>query len=723
MSRYFRVPHFVPAMCRSRAAHSISAGRLEYETITREAGGTTNLTRTQYAYSFATYHRQVVRTEQEYQVAAWVNADKVTYKYDGMERLDYEERHDWDDVGSTWVTRYDTTQEYDKNGNRTRLHKNVAAGYTASYGEEMDLSYTFSNVNALTAIADDDDALYSCAVTSDANNNITAVQETATVGAYTADLYTYFSYDWANRLGNWWVRAYDSGQKDWQLTKREHGYDAAGRLINSTYKQWWEEDEEPEGDYLEHTYAGSRHIQNYDGSSTYGEVWHWAGAQNAHAAPVKSPNPDTASQAAFNIANDKTPQRTTWQTPTTAGDARNLYGQGKPMPKDSSGDGADWGTGIESYTTAATVLQIESRLDFDGTVAPTDLDRATDAREKSRIGIFGSSLAYTGSSGRVTSEPLGRDLNPLGRGSGMALVGGDVNLGRISPALPLCSAGKGSGSSINNLTMGFTPYSIDNECVVPETPILPNYKLAEGASEECRACRKKLKDSIDDCYDRVHDECQAVMDKVCAAWKALYPKVESLRQQLDELEKQKMIAEEQLKKFRRDRPELEKLCHKIYAARVAICVGLIKDPVSYSRCMRDASKQYILCMKIIDDTEARLVKKVNDLKSQVSDMTFKLWNIESDLTGIEGDIILLPLHTKNGYAECFRIADEMKDKINRELQCGMVYGAVISKEVSLIDEDKTGSTVITADCSLSDDIDSAFEYGFYNPCSSVGAFY
>ena len=418
--------------------------------VTREAGGTTNLNRTSYAYSYADYHRQVVRTEQTYPVAAWVNDNKVTYKYDGMERLDYEERHDWDDVGSTWVTRYDTTQEYDKNGNRTRLHKNVAAGYTASYGEEMDLSYTFSNVNALTAIADDDDALYSCAVTSDANNNITAVQETATVGAYTADLYTYFSYDWANRLGNWWVRAYDSGQKDWQLTKREHGYDAAGRLVNSTYKQWWEQGEEPSGDYLEHTYAGSKHIQNYDGSSTYAEVWHWAGAQNAHAAPVKSPNPDTASQAAFNIANDKTPQRTTWQNPTTAGDERNLYGQGKPMAKDSSGSGSDWSTGLESESPDSVAVTLNSRFDFDGTVTATDLDRATDAREKGRIGIFGSALSYAGSSGRVTSEPLGRDVNPFGRGSGAALVGGAMNLGQLFPALPASQAKSGTGDSINN---------------------------------------------------------------------------------------------------------------------------------------------------------------------------------------------------------------------------------------------------------------------------------
>jgi len=175
-----------------------------------------------------------------------------------------------------------------------------------------------------------------------------------------------------------------------------------------------------------------------------------AGARDAHNAPVKSPNADTASTAAFNIANDKTPQRRTFSNPTTEDDQRNLYGQGKVMPKDSSGSGANWGTGIASDDPNGVLNPMNSRLDFDGTVAPTDLDRATDAREKGRIGIFGSALAYAGSSPRVTSETIGRDINPLGRGSGMALVGGELNLGRIAPTMPLTTANPGTGSSINN---------------------------------------------------------------------------------------------------------------------------------------------------------------------------------------------------------------------------------------------------------------------------------
>ncbi|MBN2082524.1 hypothetical protein JW859_10015, partial [bacterium] len=125
-------------------------------------------------------------------------------------------------------------------------------------------------------------------------------------------------------------------------------------------------------------------------------------------------------------------------------------GQGKPMPKDASGAGTNWGTGIQSDDPAGVLNPLNSRLDFDGTVQPTDLDRATDAREKGRIGIFGSALSYAGSSPRITSEPIGRDINPLGRGSGMALVGGELNLGRITPTLPLSEAHGGNGSSVNN---------------------------------------------------------------------------------------------------------------------------------------------------------------------------------------------------------------------------------------------------------------------------------
>ena len=379
------------------------------------------------------------------------NLSRTTYRYDGMNRQDYEKREDWmSDPDPAFVQTYLIEQEYDKKGNRTRLDRNVTSGHETEYGQSMDLGYTYNTVNALTAISDADDANYECTVTCDANNNITLVEEAVSTGGYTAELATAFSYDWANRMETNTVSRYLKASKDMVYTKREHEYDGAGRLVNSTYKNWLGGEEEPEGDTVEHCYAGSKHVQNTDGSSSYGEPWHWAGAQNAHAAPLKSPNPDTASQAAFNISNDKTPQRTTWQDPTTAGDERNLYGQGKPMAKDSSGSGSDWSTGIESESPDSVAVTINSRFDFDGTVAATDLDRATDAREKSRIGIFGSALSYAGSSGRVTSEPLGRDVNPLGRGSGAALVGGAMNLGILIPRLPASVATTGTGDSINN---------------------------------------------------------------------------------------------------------------------------------------------------------------------------------------------------------------------------------------------------------------------------------
>jgi hypothetical protein len=122
------------------------------------------------------------------------------------------------------------------------------------------------------------------------------------------------------------------------------------------------------------------------------------------------------------------------------------------MAKDASGDGASFSTGEVSDADdgGGGTVAVESRLFFDGTIAPTDMDRATDAREKGRIGILGSGLSYGGSYSRVTSETIGRDLNPLGRGDGNAYVGGQLNLGRITPRLPMSTAPGGWGNSVNN---------------------------------------------------------------------------------------------------------------------------------------------------------------------------------------------------------------------------------------------------------------------------------
>jgi hypothetical protein len=163
-----------------------------------------------------------------------------------------------------------------------------------------------------------------------------------------------------------------------------------------------------------------------------------AGSASAHSAPLRSPNPDTASQKGYNIAalgGKNTPQRRTWLSAASEGNKRELYGQGRPQAKDSSGNGANWYLGTVS-NPAGGGGSVESRFFFEGTVSATDMSRATDAREGGNIGIFGTSLSFAGSFGRVTSEALGRDLNPLGRGDGICSVGGDIFLKTVSPRLP-----------------------------------------------------------------------------------------------------------------------------------------------------------------------------------------------------------------------------------------------------------------------------------------------
>ena len=123
------------------------------------------------------------------------------------------------------------------------------------------------------------------------------------------------------------------------------------------------------------------------------------------------------------------------------------------MAKDAGGSGASWYQGTLSAAQNANQNIVESRLFFTGTTGMSgglDLSRSTDAREKGRVGLFGTAESYAGSYGRVTSESVGRDLNPLGRGDGMAYVAGELSLDQVAPRLPLSRPTIGFGYSVNN---------------------------------------------------------------------------------------------------------------------------------------------------------------------------------------------------------------------------------------------------------------------------------
>ena len=340
----------------------------------------------------------------------------------------------------------------------------------SDYGKAYNLSYTFNSVNALTAISDGDDGNYGCTVTCDANGNITQVDESqaGTGGSpQTNYLYSYFTYDALNRLAEHKTKAYVAGGTNaWVLTRRTHAYDALGRLTQSGYRSYNDGDPDPGATNHVHAYSGSRLVQNVssDGQS-FGARWHWAGAQQDHGAPLKSPNPDTASQSAYNYsvggsdvaggggAGGMSPQRRTFVSPTTEGDQRHLFGQGRPMAKDAGGSGASWYQGTLSAAQNANQNIVESRLFFTGTTGMSgglDLSRATDVREKGRVGLFGTAESYAGAYGRVTSESIGRDLNPLGRGDGQAYVAGALALGSVAPLLSQAGAAGGTGNSVNN---------------------------------------------------------------------------------------------------------------------------------------------------------------------------------------------------------------------------------------------------------------------------------
>ena len=184
-----------------------------------------------------------------------------------------------------------------------------------------------------------------------------------------------------------------------------------------------------------------------------------------HGAPLRSPNPDTASQSGYNYsvggsdvaggggAGGASPMRRSFVSPTTEGDQRHVFGQGRPMAKDAGGSGANWYQGTLSAAQNDNQNQVESRLFFTGTTGMSgglDLSRSTDAREKGRVGLFGTAESYAGAYGRVTSESIGRDLNPLGRGDGQAYVAGALALGSVAPLLSQAGAAGGTGNSVNN---------------------------------------------------------------------------------------------------------------------------------------------------------------------------------------------------------------------------------------------------------------------------------
>jgi hypothetical protein len=416
----------------------------------------------------------------------WDNFEKTEYEYNPMSWLKFEGRSQY---SGSWSVVYDITQTYDKNGNRSTYDKNVAGGQGGNFGRSENLAYTYDNNNRLTLITDSDDSSYNCIVTPDANGNLTQIEEQGKFGAAVqSTLLQEFQYDDLNRMTSYKTTRYDSVAAKTKYVRRQHEYDATGRLVNSTLKQWETGQGEPGGDTVEHTYAGSKPLQNFDGTSTYGARWVFAGAQHSHG-PLKSPAPDTASQSDYNTGTRWQPNRRTYQAATAAteGDQRVPYGQGRPSAKDAAGSGANWEVGTTSNPSGMGLVSVESRLEFQGTISGTDESRATDMREKDRMGIFGNTLSYAGSYGRVASESIGRDLNPLGRGDGVAYVGGWEDLGQVAPRLPKAQTNTGQGNSVNNT------YISDDE--------------ARENEEECKRQHKNRETEIATLETRINEFC------------------------------------------------------------------------------------------------------------------------------------------------------------------------------------------------------------------------
>jgi hypothetical protein len=345
-------------------------------------------------------------------------------------------------------------------------------------------------------------------VTCDANNNITELDEKMTgVGAIPPFqdnfLYTYFEYDALNRMTKHKTKAYQStGTAGWYWTERQYEYSAVGALLRTGWRHYLDGGLAPSYARAQQSYdqRTGNYVQSAAvGHGSYGTRWVWAGSGLAF-----GPNADTASQKAYNrnaMGGAGDPQRRTFINPSTEGDKRELWGAtlrlrllGRPMGKDSN---TAWSTGTVSAVQNTHQNPVTSHLAFEGTVTTIDLSRVTDAREKGRIGIYGTGFSYAGSSPRVTSESLGRDLNPLGRGDGMAYVGGGQNagqsaqnLGRTSVSFFYSDKHPGTGNSINNdcpsCPPSGPPQGPDNPCGNP--PSLGPYKTTHRGNQWSVPC-------------------------------------------------------------------------------------------------------------------------------------------------------------------------------------------------------------------------------------------
>src|SRR3990172_2679931 len=314
-------------------------------------------------------------------------------------------------------TRYQYEHSYDSAGNRTSL---VVSG---TYHPARNFGYNYNGMGHVTTITENTNlSNYTATVTTDANGNITEIEEVRDVsGTPTTVSVNTFEYDRENRLIEQTV---DSNQN----VTVAHAYDGLGRLVRTSRTV-----SGPTTTEFRHVRDGLKLTGNIDYTNTQ-TAPSWTN-HPGRLMPIESQQFQTnASQQYINIADEFSPARLTYHPSTSAaGDTSTVNAKG-------SYSVINGGAPAINSTTLHSELFYHRNMTVNHNSIALSSDRGS-------LEIAGISLLYEGT--RVKSYLLGRDLNPMGRGSGQYYPDGLFSIGSLRPS-STTTAVYGFGNSVNN---------------------------------------------------------------------------------------------------------------------------------------------------------------------------------------------------------------------------------------------------------------------------------
>ena len=328
--------------------------------------------------------------------------------YDRLNRIKREKRTN----GMTTHFQFDHT--YDSAGNRTALTIAGTQYPARTFG------YNYNGMGHMTKITENTNLNnYTAAATTDANGNITQLEEKWN-GANT--LTNTFEYDRENRLTEHVTAAVG--------VTVEHAYDGLGRLVKTTRAI-----SGGATTNYEQVRDGLKLVGNIDSTKT-NTAPTWTNHPNA-LRPIESQQVQTNSATQFiNVADEISPSRRTYNPGTSvAGDTEAIAAKGRLVLVNGATP-----TLLTQVTAYPSELFSHRNPTYNENTIALPSDRGS-------LEISGANLMYEGT--RVKTWLLGRDLNPGGRGDGAMYAQGMFSADGIRP-ITAQYALWGIGNSINN---------------------------------------------------------------------------------------------------------------------------------------------------------------------------------------------------------------------------------------------------------------------------------